>query len=322
MLNYELIPADPDKGYNFPYILVFPDSPSSTVKVLVEGNNSVIYEEDGQDSFEQQQKYALNFAKHLCEDRDSSVFDAGYMYQQLNQPLIIPIIERCDKQHKGEYYPQMLGRNVILDKHSKFAGLPRQIVAMVDEVKNKYENKGYNVAKKGGLIGISTSGVFAGRMLFAEPENFDFCLSVCSNAVQPLPIPAINGVDLPYPLGTYDYEEIFGKPFNLEGYKNARQLFIVGKDEPNTKYNIVTNPRLHDPEIQDKYLSVYGNVTLQERQEQISNIMEILGIDNTRCVIANGGHSYTGKGNLIMNFIQQSLDNTSTDQEVLVLGHK
>lgn len=264
------------------------------------------YEEKGQQSFDAQKDYALNVAQSLCEKADGKRFTPAYLYQLLNQPVIIPIIERCDNQHKHEYYTQMLGRNVVLDKESKFANLSEQVVAMVKDVQEQYKNMGLKVDEKAGLMGISASGVFAGRMQFAEPETFDFCLSVCSNAVQPLPTDSIDGIDLPYPLGTKDYEELFGKPFNAEEYKKAHQLFIVGRDEPK-RYNIAKNSRLHDPETQQRYMEVYGDVSLQERQEQIDAIMQDLEMYNVDCVVANGGHSFDDKGKMITEFIDNSL---------------
>ena len=315
MLKYKLFEANPEKSYNFPFILVYPTQPNDEIKIFVEGNNSVIYEDEGQQSFDAQKKYAIDFAKDLCFYEDGSRFTRGYLQQQLNQPLIIPIIERCDNEHKEEYYTQMLGRNVVLDKNSKFAFLSKQVVAMVKDVQQQYRKKGLQVENKAGLIGFSTSGVFAGRMQFAEPETFDLCLSVCSNAVQPLPLDSINGIDLPYPLGTKDYKEIFGKPFNMQEYKKAQQMFIVGINEPNEKYNIAKKDRLHDSATQENFIKVYGDVTIQIRQQKIASIMEELGMTNITCSVLDGGHSFDGKGREISEFLinaQNHLNNSET----------
>ena len=250
----------------------------------------------------------------MITPQDGNRFNMPYLYQQLNQPVIIPIIERCDNQHQGEFYTQMLGPNVVKQKTGKYAKLSTQVVNMVNTVKQMYTDAGYYVQQKSGLIGMSASGVFAGRMLFAEPESFDTCLSICSNAVQPLPINGKYGLDLPYPVGACDYEEIFGRPFSVRDYKQAKQLFIVGNDEPNDRYNIAKNPRLHDKNAQDLYLQAYGDVTLQERQQQIDEIMHQCGFNNTQCVVAEGGHSLDGKGNLIVAWAK-SLSQTPTQNQ-------
>lgn len=44
MLKYEMHNANFNKGYNFPFILIYPEKMTNNVKIFVEGNNSVNYE--------------------------------------------------------------------------------------------------------------------------------------------------------------------------------------------------------------------------------------------------------------------------------------
>ena len=304
-MKYKLFEANEQLGFNFPFILIMPDKLKKHPKIYVEGANSVLYAQDGQQSLEAQIKFAKDYADYLTEPQDGRRFNAAYLMQQLNEPLLIPIIERCDFEHQGEFYTQMLGRNVVTTKEGKYANLSQQVLNMINYVKTGFN---INFQEKNGLIGMSTSGVFAGRMLFLEPESFDVCLSICSNAVQPLPIPELFNNKLPYPLGTADYEQITGKKFNEEEYRKAQQLFIVGKQEDNSKYNIVNNPLLHDEEVQEWYKKLYGDVTLQERQEEIDYVFDELGYENVKCILAEGGHNFNYKGNLIMNFVRSLED--------------
>ena len=193
----------------------------------------------------------------------------------------------------------------MLDKTSKFANLTQQVVAMVNEAKKICLSKKQDVKieEKAGLCGFSASGVFASRMLFAEPETFDACLSICSNAVQPLPVDEMYRVKLPYPLGTADYEKIFGKPFNEEEYRKAKQLFIVGEDEAEKSYNIVKKARLHDAKVRDRYIQLYGDVSIQKRQNIISEIMQDLGMNQTMSLVVPGDHTMEGKGRYISQFV-------------------
>lgn len=309
--------------YNFPFILLKPKHPSKDIKIFVEGNNSVDYiKEDKKttQTFEEQEIDAIRYAENLCPIDNGLNFNPSYLYQNLNQPIIIPIIERCDNKFQYEFYTQMLGRNVMLEKKGKFAHLSTQVVKMVEKVKKMYEKEGYKVEDKAGLVGMSASGVFAGRMAFAEPESFDTCLSVCSNAVQPLPVKSLNGVELPYPLGTADYKKIFGKEFNLDAYSQIQQLFIVGEMEDNTRYDISQNSRLHDKATQDLYRQVYGNVTIQERQHRINHLMEKMGMNQVECIVANGGHTWRNKGRVVtekwLNPLLQSQQQETVDLRV------
>lgn len=302
--NIEIFKENPEEGYNFPFILLTPKKINNNTKLIVETNNSVYYikKDNSVQTFKEQIEDTIEYAKSLCIPNKGRTFNCAYFYQQLNQPILIPIIERCDNEHTDEYYTQMLGRNVVLDKTSKFANLTSQIVKMIDLVKNLYKEQNIKIDDKAALVGTSASGVFAGRLAFAEPQTFDYCLSVCSNAVQPLPFEEINGIKLPYPLGTADYEYIFGKEFDLEEYSKIKQLFIVGEKEDNQKYNIANNPRLHDKKTQKLYAAVYGDCSIQERQKKIDKIIKEAGIKNTNCLVAPGEHSWSGKGNIITSY--------------------
>ena len=328
MLKYEVYEADPCKGYNFPFVLIYPEKMNKDVKIFVEGNNSVFYvkfDENhnfiGYQNFQEQKDEAISYAKYICTKEDGSMFNAAYMYQLMNQPLVIPIIERCEGNYNDEYYTQMLGRNVLLDKTSKFANLTKQVLAMAKEAKNicLMKNDKIIIDDKFGLFGSSASGVFASRMMFAEPESFDICLSICLGAVQPLPISELNGVELPYPLGTSDYEEIFSKPFNIEEYKKAKQMYLIGIEEDNKRYNIAKNPLLHSKEIRDKFIEVYGDVTIQERQLMISKIMQDLGMDQVVNLLVPQGHHFGGKSKYILSFAKAIKENKDNEKPLSLL---
>ena len=60
---------------------------------------------------------------------------------------------------------------------------------------------------------------------------------------------------------------------------------------------------MHDKKVGDKYIQVYGDVTIQERQEIISEIMQDLGMDRTMSLVVPGDHHMEGKGRYISQFI-------------------
>lgn len=303
---------DPEKGYNFPFLLIAPveTDKEKPVKVFVEGPNSVHYEQKGQQSAADQIAFHILSATDLIEHANTPYFNMAYIYNNLSEPIIVPLIERCDFDHEGEFYTQMLGKNVVHTTEGKFANLSDQVVCMTEAVKELYEKYGYKTTEKCGLLGASTSGVFAARMAFLEPESFDVCLSMSSNAIQPLPIPEYNGVSLPYPLGTADYEEITGKPFNLEEYKKIHQLFIVSEDEDNFKYDImIGHPQLHDYDTQYIHSQIFYNVSMQDRQRMLAYIFTEQGIDNVECVVAKGGHNIDeSKREIVLSWAKEVLN--------------
>lgn len=309
--------ANKRKGYNFDFLFLSPKRIGENVKIFVEGANSAYYNNNGHyQSYAEQVDFEIQQAIGKCQPQSGKVFNMPYLYQILHQPVIIPIFERCDEKHKNEFYAQMLGKNVMHETDGKYSQLNKQVLAMIDEVKRNFEKKDVNVSSTCGLIGVSTSAVFANRLQFIEPETFDMTISVCGNAVQPLPLKSKNGVELTYPLGTADYKELFGKEFNSEAYKNAKILNIVGANEDNNRYNIVNNSLLHDKETKELYHKVYGDVSLQERQLEIENIYKENDYDNCYNLVGKGAHELNSKGMVIAKFIREY--NTHTNNNINV----
>ena len=343
----KVINADPSKGFNFPYILIMPKSLPNKVKLMVECANSKDYEKSNgtAQSFEEQIECASKYAEDICEQQDDKNFNIPLLYQKLRQPIIIPIIERCEYERVGvirpdeqdekyaeldrlgkntEFYPQQLGRQVMLEKEGKFAKLSEQVVAMVEDVKrkirvySKLRMKRIEIEEKSALVGFSSSSVFASRMQLICPEHFDTCISLCSGGTQPLPLTELNGEKLNYPLGVADFEQIFGKPFNAKEYAKAKQISIVGELEPNGSYNTALKPRLFDKSIRDLFLRVYGNLTLQERQMEIDKILTNSGYTNITCKVLKGvEHSTHGMGRAVLNWAENNIQNTKQQEQTL-----
>ena len=338
----EYIEAEPSKGFNFPYIMLLPKKMKQDVKIMVECANSADYERDGQQSFEAQIKDAKGYANYISDEQDGKKFNIPYLYQQLNQPIIIPIVERCEYKRVGvikphekdekyaeldglgkntEFYPQQLGRQVMLEREGKFAKLPEQVVAMVEDAKKKIEMKAkmrfktINIDKKSGLIGFSSSSVFASRMQLICPEHFDTCISLCSGGTQPLPLTELNGEKLNYPLGVADFEQLFGKPFNAQEYAKAKQISIVGALEPNESYNTSINPRMYDKQTRELFLKVYGKLTLQERQQKISEILSKINPNITCKVLEGVEHSPHGMGKAVLSWAESNILQHTQQQE-------
>ena len=337
----EYVEADPSKGFSFPYIMLLPKKMKQDVKIMVECANTANYEDDGQQSFRAQINDAKGYANYISEEQDGQKFNLPYLYQELSQPIIIPIIERCEYARIGvirpyeqdekyaeldrlgkntEFYPQQLGRQVMLERDGKFAKLPEQVVAMVEDAKKKIKLKAMmklktiNIAKKSGLIGFSSSSVFASRMQLICPEHFDTCISLCSGGAQPLPLTELNGQKLNYPLGVADFEELFGKPFNAEEYAKAKQLSIVGANEV---YNndIAYKPRLFDKQTRELFLKVYGKLTLQERQQKINEVLSKINPNITCKVLEGVKHSPHGMEEVVPGWIEENILSTLNKDE-------
>ncbi|MGD9901573.1 MAG: hypothetical protein AB7S44_03445 [Spirochaetales bacterium] len=311
-LRYLFFVAEPKSGYNFPFIVVYPQNLASTCKIFVEAYNHINY--SGHSSFSEQIKDAISCVESRCQKPAMDRFNSALLYSTINNPIIVPIIERCDNEHNDEFYTQMLGRNVMLSKNKKFERIDKQVIAMINKVKQMLSEKQIATTQKSAIFGISASGVFATRMTFLHPEEFDTNISVCANALIPLPMNEYNGQNLIYPLGTEDYEKITGKKFDLAEYKTVKQLFIIGREEEE-RYNIVREGVLNSNEVSTLWRKTYGNVTLQERFQAIKKVLG--DITNIECHLVDGGHTYSSKGNLIVKAVNKSLENVNGANKTL-----
>ena len=338
LFNYKVVPANEDKGFNFPYILVVPKQLPYNVKMIVECANSVDYEREDKQDLKSQIDEAENYAKYICVKQDGERFNLPYLYQQLNQPIVIPVIRRCEYERVGElksdeayqlfdeldknteFYPQQLGRQVVLEKTGEFADVPKQVISMLEDAKQrikaiaKRRNQEIEISKKSGLAGWSSSAVFASRMQLLCYEYFDLCMAFASGGVQPLPLVEYNGQKLYYPLGVADYKEITGKDFDEEEYAQAKQISVIGSME-HSKYDIAHNQRLFDKQIRELFEATYNNANMWDRQRMIAKILHDNGYDNINCVILeNEGHkSYSSINNI--KLIEQWLQNNAINQD-------
>jgi len=304
MLNWEYHEENKEKGYNFPFILIYPADidKKNKRKIFVESFNTAEYNKNNIMPFKTQIKDAEGFASWICNSKDNAHSE---LYSKINNPVIIPIIERCDCDYKEEFYTQMLGRNVLTTRNPKFKRLDLQVVAMIEDIKKELKADGLQPENKSGIFGISASGVFAYRMAFLQPEHFDWVLSLCSNGLMPLPKETFNNNTLIYPLGNADYKQITGKTFNAQTYSEIQQFISVGKEEDNKKYNIVRTGVLNSPEISKLWKDTYGEeTTLQERFKIIAR--ELHNFSPNICAeIGEHGHDFKGKEKVISKALKE-----------------
>ena len=149
------------------------------------------------------------------------------------------------------------------------------------------------------LNGYSSSGCFAQRFSLIHPELIDTaCIGGASGSI---PIP---NLDLDYPLGIKNYEELFGKKFDIEEYKKITFNYYVGSLECETKSSDRTDENgnlapMHDMSYFDRsvptdvgksYRKSLGK-DMFERAKNILKILENSGINISHTVIPNTAHN-------------------------------
>lgn len=181
-----------------PFVLITPITSYGKKTIVMESNN--LETNNKQDLLTQ----ALKTGKNL-----NDIFNK-------DAPIFIPILPSPSKD--APYYQQLSTdcfKNAQRPDLDVINALNKAKIILNDGYKIKTNDKIF-------LNGYSTSGVFAQRFSLIHPELVDaVCIGGASGTI---PIPNSN---LDYPLGTRNFEELFGKKFDTENYKNILFNYYV-----------------------------------------------------------------------------------------------
>lgn len=261
--------------YKIPFILITPSHLENGQTLVMESNNLET------NNKELLLKQALDTGRELNDFLNGS------------NPILIPILP--SESPTAPYYQQL---STECFENGKRPDL--DIVEVIDKAKEimdkEYSTK---INDKIFLNGYSSSGVFAQRFSLIHPELIDTaCIGGASGSI---PIP---NADLDYPLGIKNYEELFGKIFNIEEYKKITFDYYVGSLECEIKSLTRTDEDgnlvpMHDMSYFNR--SVPSDVgrnqrkklgqDMFERAEKTVNILKSICINISHRIIPNRTHN-------------------------------
>ncbi|MBN1313710.1 MAG: hypothetical protein JXB30_20065 [Anaerolineae bacterium] len=207
--RYRYIEAETDAGFDWDYILYLPeDTPEPTLLVIP--NNTGYAEDDI--------VFHTEAAKGLVQSM-SSLADA------LGTPLLVPVFPRPAGEPE-EYYTHNLDRDVLLMDVEGYERLDLQLLAMVADARDRLAAEQVFIDEQFLMWGFSASGTFADRFSLLHPERLKAVAA--GGCLHSLPFSEHNGENLPYPIGTYDYELITGEPFDLQDFSSLPRFLFKG----------------------------------------------------------------------------------------------
>lgn len=214
--------AVPSRGYNYPYFLYLPAEMDmkNPVFIIAEGNNSGFANDD--------------FQEHKDKAKRTASLDyylGNYVSRELNYPLLVPVFPRTRSEWK--IYSHSLDRDAVLLKNHEMERIDLQLLAMLADATGKLDSMGYKVHDQILMTGFSASGTFANRFTAIHPDKVYAMAAGGVNGLLFLPTPQLDSTSLIYPVGTSDFDQIFGKPFDLEAYKNTPQFLFMGQQDDN-----------------------------------------------------------------------------------------
>lgn len=210
-----------------------------------------------------------------------------------SNPILIPILP--SESPNAPYY-QQLSAECFQNGEKPDLNVVEAINKAKEIMKNQYN---IQLNDKIFLNGYSSSGCFAQRFSLIHPELIDTaCIGGASGSI---PIP---NKDLDYPLGIKNYEELFGKKFDIEEYKKIIFDYYVGSLECETKSSNRTDENgdlspMHDMSYFDRSFPTDVGKTHrknlgQDMFERAKNTVEILrnsGINISHTIIPNTAHN-------------------------------
>ena len=223
-INGELIfaEANPSEGFNFPYFLFIPQGTSveKELILIVEPNNSGFADDD----FERHIEKAKRTASH-------DFYIGNFVARELKIPLLVPVFPRPKSEWK--IYTHALDSDVIAQKDNSLERIDLQLLAMVTDAKTKLADSGYSVRDKFFMTGFSASGTFANRFTIIHPEKIQAVAAGGLNGLLMLPIGKWKGENLNYPIGTGNFELVFGKLFDSISFAQTPQFYFMGALDDN-----------------------------------------------------------------------------------------
>ncbi|SDJ77170.1 PKD domain-containing protein, partial [Halovenus aranensis] len=297
-----LIEADPDAGFEYPYFLYAPEryADETPGPMVVQPNNTGTSTDD--------------FSRHRERAREAVERNPGRLVaDSFASPLLVPVFPR---PRSGEinfrYYTHQLDRDTLEIDEGPLERIDRQLLAMVDDARDRLDDEGYPVADGLAIDGFSASGNFANRFTALHPEEVSSVTAGGVNGMPLLPRESAQSQPLDYHVGVGDIEELTGDSFDLEAYRDVDQLLYMGEfDDSDT----IPYGDAFSEELRDAALSVFGPHMTDDRFPYGRAVYDAFNIGTVFRTYPGSAHTPRPAIRDILRFHKASF--TGTDTETL-----
>jgi hypothetical protein len=276
------IPAAPDKGFNFPYLLFLPDTPDGKQYdyLLVESNNTGRVSDDPQ----------VHCAAAWALARESSV--GNFVAKALRIPLLVPVFPR--PASIKDVYTHSIDRDTILIDTGPLKRLDLQLLAMIADARPRLEAMKRPVRAKVLLNGFSASGLFANRFTLLHPEAVAAAAFGGINGFVTLPVEELKSRPLNFPVGIADLEKVTGRSFDRPAYLAIPQFGYMGAEETN---DAVIYPDAYSDEERTLIFELLGRKMMPDRWEAVQAVYQSEKVPIQFKTYAGIGHGTDGRIN-------------------------
>jgi len=153
---------------------------------------------------------------------------------------------------------QILSRFTMIHNFSDFYYRPDlEILEFLDNLKNTLKAKGYKIKDKYVAGGVSAGASLAERISFLHPVKFSSMAILCAGVFM-YPLENIGGINLPYPFGIYDLNEIPNE-FKKELFDSLRIYLYVGELETDHAHDSLRYETAYEENLSEKIEKVCGD---------------------------------------------------------------
>jgi len=134
---------------------------------------------------------------------------------------------------------------------------------MVEDARNQLADRDYPVADGLMLNGFSASGNFVERFAALHPQKVMSVTAGGINGMPILPSKEADGHTLDYHVGVANFEDLTGKPFDIDAFREVNQFLYMGEfDDSDT---ITFTDAFTDDQLRETALEVYGTYMIDDR---------------------------------------------------------
>ncbi|SDR09269.1 PKD domain-containing protein [Natronobacterium texcoconense] len=307
-LETRLVEADPDAGFDYPYYLYAPArlADAEATPMLVEPTNTGTATDE--------------FDRHL-EAADRTVEDGigREIADALSSPFLVPVFPRPQRNPvSGDHYVHQLDDTTMAIDDGNLERVDLQLLAMVDDARNRLEERGYAVDDGIMLNGFSAAGNFVDRFAALHPEVVRSVTAGGLNGMAILPLEEAKGRRLAYHIGVANLEEVTGEPFDLEAFREVDQFRYMGELDNND--TIPFDDAWTDDELRETALAVYGHDIQRERFPFCKAVYDEVGVDAVFRSYEDVGHTPRPARADLVEFHERSLAGDDVDEIRADLG--
>jgi hypothetical protein len=294
-----LVEAAPARGFHYPYLLVVPTvvpaSPPSDSTGAVAGSSGTASAPAAFLLVEPNNTGRLSddLAVHLAAARElATTAIGGYLARELVVPLLIPVFPRPETE--WEIYTHQLDRDTLAIRDGPMRRLDLQLLAMIEDARGRLASQGRPVAARVLMTGFSASGSFVNRFTAMHPEQVQAVAAGGLNGILILPVEALGGKALPFPLGVADLANASSRAFDAATWRKVPQFLYMGALDDNDAVQFDDGYAADEKAIVD---AVIGAKMQPDRWEHCQRIYREAGANATFRTFEEVGHFTTREVN-------------------------